>query len=184
MPCGASRPLRRSIAIALTLKLLVRIPHDLLCLRAPVLTISGGKRRSAHPGPDADGEARSEMRRRILHAATEEVAHELLIDVAGHPKGAPSEKELVWANPDVSRRTITRRLDDLVDTDVLERHTYERGEQPADADSNVRTFYRITDRARAVFDEVGLFDPAVWQPVYARVEKPDEIEAAEAVPRP
>ncbi|PSP75678.1 hypothetical protein BRC81_14940 [Halobacteriales archaeon QS_1_68_20] len=84
----------------------------------------------------------------------------------------------------MSRRTITRRLDDLVDADVLERCSYERGEQPADADSNVRTFYRFTDRARAVFDDVGTFDPAVWRPVYARVEKPDEIEAAEAVARP
>lgn len=131
-----------------------------------------------------DDRDQSETRRRILHAATEEVAHEILIDVAGHPKGAPSEKELDWTNPDTSRRTITRRLDKLVETGVLERLTYEQGEQPADAESSVRTFYRITDEARAIFDDVGMFDPAVWRPVYARLEKPEDVEAAETVPRP
>lgn len=135
-------------------------------------------------GNGGDPIERSEARRRILHAATEDVGHELLIDVAGHPKGAPSEKELDWANPDASRRTITRRLDSLVDAGVLERFGYDPGEQPSDAESSVRTFYRFTDEARELFDEVGMFDPAVWRPVYARVEKPGDVEAAEAVPRP
>lgn len=133
---------------------------------------------------DASGETPSETRRRILHVATEDVAHELLIDVAGHPEGAPSEKELDWMNHDVSRRTIGRRLDDLVDAGVLETSSYEQGKQPEDAKSSVRTFYQFTERARDLFDEVGLFDPDVWQPVYARVEKPDDVQAAENVPRP
>lgn len=137
---------------------------------------------AAGNGPEAiDG---SETRRHILHAATEEVAHDLLIDVAGHPKAAPSEKELNWTNPDTSRRTITRRLDSLVEAGVLERFGYDQGDQPADAESSVRTFYRFSDEARAVFDEVGMFDPPVWRPVYARVEKPEDVDAAEAVPRP
>jgi hypothetical protein len=67
---------------------------------------------------------------------------------------------------------------------VLEKRTYDPGEQPEDADSNVRTFYRFTERARDLFDEVGMFDPATWRPVYARVEKPEDVRAAEAVPRP
>ncbi|UPV75807.1 ArsR family transcriptional regulator [Halorussus limi] len=133
---------------------------------------------------DADARDATETRRQLLHVATEDVAHQLLIDVAGHPEGAPSEKELNWTNPDVSRRTVGRRLDDLVDVGVLEKLTYEPGEQPEDADSNVRTFYRFTDRARDLFDEVGMFDPGVWRPVYARVEKPDDVRAAQAVPRP
>lgn len=142
---------------------------------------------SATPATDvgeSDAPDRSETRRRILHAATEKVAHELLIDVAGHPTGAPSEKELNWTNPDASRRTITRRLENLVEAGVLERFGYERGEQPADAESSVRTFYRFTDDARGIFDDVGMFDPEVWRPVYARVEKPRDVEAAEAVARP
>ncbi|WP_158058430.1 ArsR family transcriptional regulator [Halorussus halophilus] len=129
-----------------------------------------------------DGE--SESRRQLLHVATEDVAHELLIDVAGHPEGAPSEKELDWMNPDVSRRTVGRRLENLIDAGVLERLAYEQGEQPDDAESSVRTFYQFTDRARELFSEVGMFDPDVWRPVYARVEKSDDVQAAEAVPRP
>ncbi|WP_135854781.1 ArsR family transcriptional regulator [Halorussus salinus] len=133
---------------------------------------------------DARKRNASETHRRLLHVATEEVAHQLLVDIAGHPEGAPSEKELNWANPDVSRRTVGRRLGDLVDSGVLEELRYDPGEQPDEADSNVRTFYRFTDRARDLFHEVGMFDPAVWRPVYARVEKPEDVQAAEAVPRP
>lgn len=133
---------------------------------------------------DARNQHPSETRRQLLHVATEDVAHALLIDVAGHPEGAPSEKELDWTNPDVSRRTVGRRLQELVDVGVLEKLSYEPGEQPDDADSNVRTFYRFTERARDLFDDVGLFDPDAWRPVYARVEKPDDVQAAEKVPRP
>lgn len=132
----------------------------------------------------ADARDATETRRQLLHVATEDVAHQLLVDVAGHPEGAPSEKELNWANPDVSRRTVGRRLSELVEAGVLEKLTYDPGEQPDDADSNVRTFYEFTERARELFDEVGMFDPDVWRPVYARVEKPEDVRAAEAVPRP
>lgn len=133
---------------------------------------------------DADARDATETRRQLLHVATEDVAHQLLIDIAGHPKGAPSEKELNWTNPDVSRRTISRRLGELVDAGVLERLTYEPGDQPDDADSSVRTFYRFTDHARSLFDKVGMLDPDVWRPVYARVEKPEDVQAAEKAPRP
>ena len=145
------------------------------------------KSATVHPDNDeidAIGEESAETRRRILHVATEDVAHELLIDVAGHPKGTPSEKELDWMNPDVSRRTVGRRLEELVEAGVLERSSYEQGEQPEDAESNVRTFYQFTERARNIFEEVGMFDPDVWRPVYARVEKPDDVQTAENVPRP
>lgn len=139
--------------------------------------------RTTHEDADIpDGDA--ETRRRILHLATEKVAHDLLIDVAGHPEGAPSEKELDWMNPDVSRRTIGRRLEELVEAGVLEKLSHEPGEQPPEAESNVRTFYRFTERARRLFAEVGLFDAEVWRPVYARVEKPDDVQAAENAPRP
>lgn len=141
---------------------------------------------AVHTEHDADVPERdsAETRRRILHVATEDVAHDLLIDVAGHPEGAPSEKELDWTNPDASRRTIGRRLEELVDAGVLEKLSYEPGEQPDDAGSSVRTFYQFTARARELFDDVGLFDPEVWRPVYARVEKPDDVQAAENAPRP
>lgn len=145
----------------------------------PKSSTSRGEHEAAVPERGA-----TETRRQILHVATEDVAHELLIDVAGHPKGAPSEKELDWMNPDVSRRTIGRRLDKLVDAGVLERSSYEPGEQPEDAESNVRTFYQFTERARNLFDEVGMFDPDVWRPVYARVDKSDDVLAAENAPRP
>lgn len=146
---------------------------------ADLTTTSGGT-------DTMDTEARgvAETRRQLLHVATEDLAHELLIDIAGHPEGAPSEKELDWTNPEVSRRTIGRRLGELVEAGVLERSSYEQGEQPEDAESNVRTFYRFTERARELFDAVGMFDPDVWRPVYARVEKPDDVQAAEDVPRP
>ena len=139
---------------------------------------------AGRPNGDSQKQNPSETRRRILHVATEDVAHELLVDVAGHPEGAPSEKELDWTNPDVSRRTVGRRLEELVDAGALEKLSYEPGEQPDDAESSVRTFYQFTDRARKLFDDVGLFDPDAWRPVYARVEKPDDVQAAENAPRP
>ena len=137
-----------------------------------------------HADGTESNESPTETRRQMLHAATEDVAHALLIDVAGHPEGEPSEKELDWTNPDASRRTVGRRLAELVDVGVLERRSYEPGEQPENAESSVRTFYRFTERARHLFDDVGMFDPDVWRPVYARVEKPDDVRAAENAPRP
>lgn len=101
--------------------------------------------------------------------------------IVGHPKGAPSKKELEYYNPSVAASTLTDHLARLKKVGLVEvvkrdREGLERG-QPY-------RFFRLTDAARDLFDRNNLFEPDAYRAMFAEVEKTDEIEAAEAVDRP
>lgn len=46
------------------------------------------------------------------------------------------------------------------------------------------TFYRVTEAARELFDRNGIFDRETWREQYAKVEKSDDVLAAERADRP
>ena len=101
--------------------------------------------------------------------------------IVGHPKGAPSKKELEYYNPSVAASTLTDHLARLKKVGLVEvvkrdREGLERG-QPY-------RFFRLTDAARDLFDRNNLFEPDAYRAMFAEVEKTDEIEAAEAIDRP
>ena len=101
--------------------------------------------------------------------------------IVGHPKGAPSKKELEYYNPSVAASTLTdhlTRLEEvgLIEVVELDREGLERG-QPY-------RFFQLADAARELFDRNNLFKPDAYRAMFAEVEKTDEIEAAKAVGRP
>lgn len=101
--------------------------------------------------------------------------------IVGHPKGAPSKKEIEYYNPGAAPSTITGHLDILEERGLVEpierdRSGLERG-QPY-------RFFRLTDAARDLFDRNGLFEADAYRAVFAEVERTEEIEAAEGVERP
>jgi len=101
--------------------------------------------------------------------------------IVGHPKGAPSKKELAYYNPSVAASTLTDHLTRLEEVRLIEvvecdREGLERG-QPY-------RFFQLTEAARELFDRNNLFESDAYRAMFAEVEKTDEIEAAKAVERP
>ncbi len=116
-----------------------------------------------------------------LVAVTQDTRASLVADVVGHPAGAPSVRELDHTNPGVERPTIEEHLATLVEAGVLDKDQLPPGERARDLPY---TFYRLTEEARDLFDRANIFDETVWREQYARVEKPEDVLAAEDAPRP
>ncbi|MUV87056.1 ArsR family transcriptional regulator [Natronomonas sp. CBA1123] len=116
-----------------------------------------------------------------LQRVTERTRANIVADVVGHPKGAPSVDELDYMNPDLSADTIRRHLNLLVEADVLEELVVPAGERTR---GYPYKFYRVTESARDLFDRNGLFPREAWRKQYDRVTKTPEIREIEAMPRP
>lgn len=116
-----------------------------------------------------------------LQKSTDRTRANLLADIVGHPKGAPSVKELDYMNPSLEADAIRRHLKTLQEVGVLEELEVEPG-------TRVRgypyKFYRISEAARELFDRNDLFPEDAWKRQYERVQKTGEIEEIEAMPRP
>ncbi|MDZ5810506.1 ArsR family transcriptional regulator [Halorubrum sp. AD140] len=116
-----------------------------------------------------------------LRKATDRTRANLIADIVGHPKGAPSVRELDYMNPDLGEDAIRRHLSVLQDVGVIEETVVKPG-------NRVRgypyKFYLLTDHARALFDRNDLFPVDAWRRQYARVEKSGEITELEEMPRP
>jgi predicted ArsR family transcriptional regulator len=100
--------------------------------------------------------------------------------IVGHPKGAPSKKELEYYNPSVAASTLTDHLNRLKDIGLIE--VVERDREGLERGQPYR-FFQLTDAARELFDRNNLFEPDAYRAMFAEVEKTAEIEAAEAVER-
>lgn len=116
-----------------------------------------------------------------LKVSTQDTRAALLADIVGHPDGMPSASELEHTNPDVSRSTIDEHLRTLVDAGVVAKEQLPAGERARDLP---HTFYRLTPEARDLFDRNNLFGRDVWREQYERVEKTDDVLAAQNAPRP
>jgi len=101
--------------------------------------------------------------------------------IVGHPKGAPSKKELEYYNPSVAASTLTDHLARLKKVGLVE--VVERDRKGLERGQPYR-FFRLADAARDLFDRNNLFEPGAYRAMFAEVEKTDEIEAAEAAGRP
>lgn len=101
--------------------------------------------------------------------------------IVGHPKGAPSKKELEYYNPSVAASTLTDHLNRLQDVGLIE--VIERDRAGLSRGQPYR-FFQLTDAARDLFDRNNLFDSDAYRALFAEVETTDEIEAVQAVERP
>lgn len=116
-----------------------------------------------------------------LQRATDEPRANLIADIVGHPKGAPSVAELAHTNPSLDEDAIRRHLSVLQDVNIVEELVVEPGDRVRGFPYK---FYTITEEARKLFDENGLFPRESWQRQYSRVEKTPEIREVEEMPRP
>lgn len=116
-----------------------------------------------------------------LQKATDRTRANLIADIVGHPKGAPSVTELDYMNPDLEEDAIRRHLGILQEVGVVEALVVEPG-------NRVRgypyKFYTLTEDARTLFEQNDLFPRGAWQRQYDRVQKTGEIKELEAMPRP
>lgn len=131
---------------------------------------------------DGEGTAQSEFDAwAALQKATDETRANLIADVVGHPKGAPSVDELDYMNPSLEKDAIRNHLKILRDVGVVEELEIEAG-------NRVRgfpyKFYRLTEEARDLFDRNGLFPEEAWRRQYERVQKTGEIRELQEMPRP
>ncbi|GAB7010793.1 ArsR family transcriptional regulator [Halorubrum trueperi] len=101
--------------------------------------------------------------------------------IVGHPKGAPSKKELEYYNLSVAASTLTDHLIRLEEVELIE--AIERNREGLERGQPYR-FFQLTDAARELFDRNNLFEPDAYRELFAEVEKTDEIKAAEDVNRP
>ena len=131
--------------------------------------------------PDGGGEPDGFETWTALQKATDQPRANLIADIVGHPRGAPSVRELDYMNPALGEDAIRRHLGVLQDVGVVAELVVEPG-------NRVRgypyKFYHLTSQARALFDRNDLFPADAWQQQYARVEKTGEIAELEAMPRP
>ncbi|QLD88759.1 ArsR family transcriptional regulator [Natronomonas salina] len=116
-----------------------------------------------------------------LQKATDEKRANLLADVVGHPKGAPSVAELDYMNPDLGEDAIRKHIQILREVGVIEELVVEPGDRVR---GYPYKFYTLTDDARELFDRNDLFPREAWQRQYGRVEKSAEISQLEEMPRP
>lgn len=116
-----------------------------------------------------------------LRTVTQETRAGIIADIVGHPKGMASVRELDHANPRIERSAIEEHLRTLIDAGVVVKEQLPVGERSRDLPY---TFYRVTDAARELFDRNSIFDRETWRDQYAKVEKPDDVVAAEQAERP
>lgn len=113
--------------------------------------------------------------------ATDKKRADLLADIVGHPKGMPTVEELDFMNPPLSEYSIRRHLDELIDAGIVREHELPTGERLRDYPYK---FFEITEEARELFDQIGLFPEGAWEREYAAVEKTPRIREIERMPRP
>ena len=116
----------------------------------------------------------------VAEALAEESRRDIVADIVAHPKSLPSMKELEFTTG-LHRTTIHEHLEALIDAGIVEVVEIPTGERSKGQPSK---FYGITETAREFFDRNNVFLEEHWQELYDRVDKPDEIEQAEAAPRP
>lgn len=118
---------------------------------------------------------------RALQKATDTKRANLIADVVGHPKGAPSVRELDYMNPGLEADAIRRHLQILREVRVLEEFVVEPGDRVRGFPYK---FYTLTEAARQLFDRNDLFPEGAWRRQYERVQKTGAITEIEEMPRP
>ncbi|ELY97273.1 transcriptional regulator [Natrialba chahannaoensis JCM 10990] len=118
---------------------------------------------------------------KALQKATDKKRADIIADIVGHPKGAPSVEELTYMNPRLSDDAIRRHLKTLTDVGVVQLLEFEPG---ARTGGFPYQFFKLSAEARALFDQNGLFPEEAWTRQWQSVEKTPRIRDIEAMPRP
>lgn len=117
----------------------------------------------------------------VLQTVTNTSRANIIADIVGHPKGAPSVRELDLTNPSLEADTVRGHLGVLKEAGVVKELVIPVGERTRGLPYK---FYRLTDRAETLFDRNGLFPEEAWKRAYARIAKSPELRELEAMPRP
>jgi len=106
----------------------------------------------------------------------------LIQNIVAHPKGMPSLKELVYANPSKSKSTIRNHLDKLMEAGIVE-----AVELPKDArqrDLPYR-FYQLTPLGQNLLEKHDLLRAEeTLQEMHSMLEKTPQIQKYVDAPRP
>lgn len=105
---------------------------------------------------------------RILDVATEETYANLIADIVGHPAGEPTLVDLERLNPSREADEVRQQLQTLRTVGVV--HETERGEQRV---------FELTETARDIFDEQGLYPEDAWKRQYERVAEVESDDEGE-----
>ena len=117
----------------------------------------------------------------VLQAVTGTSRANIVADIVGHPKGAPSVDELAKTNPSLEKDTIRGHLSVLKEVGVVEELVIPTGERTR---GYPYKFYRLTEPARTLFDANDLFPETAWKRQYDRLAKDAEMRELEQMPRP
>ncbi|WP_331232362.1 helix-turn-helix domain-containing protein [Natronorarus salvus] len=131
--------------------------------------------------PPEHSDTESPDRWHLLQAVTNKSRANIIADIVGHPKDAPSVDELAKTNPSLQKDTIRGHLSVLKDVGVVDELVIPVGERTR---GYPYKFYQLTDRARALFEDNGLFPREPWKRQYSRVVKDTEMRELEQMPRP
>ena len=118
---------------------------------------------------------------KALQKATDKKRADIIADIVGHPKGAPSVEELSYMNPRLSDDAIRRHLKTLEEVGVVQLLEFEPG---ARTGGFPYLFFELSTEARSLFDRNGLFPEDAWMRQYQSVEKTPRIRDIQAMPRP
>lgn len=117
----------------------------------------------------------------VICIATQWPQTNIIPDIIGHPQGAPSVQEIAYMNPDLNTNIIRRSLRILRESDIV----CERVLKPDDRiDGYPDTFYTLSNDARELFDQYGIYPTTSWKRQYSSVRKSMEISTIESIPRP
>jgi hypothetical protein len=117
----------------------------------------------------------------VSELATHPTYANLLVDIVGHPAGAPSIAELDYTNPSTERDVIQTRIQHLQDAGIILEIVLNVDDRAAEYPHQ---FYQLTDPARDLFEEMGLFPNDAWSRTYDCIEKSAGIQNIESLPRP
>jgi DNA-binding HxlR family transcriptional regulator len=132
-------------------------------------------------GTDSRNENLDIVRERF-NVVTQETRFSLVQDILGHPSGPPMLKELNYVNPNRSQTTIRQHLQQLIETDIVE-----KVELPEDRRQNdlPYPFYGLSKEGRRFLEEYKLLRAEeTLQEIYDRVEKTAEVVRYESAQCP
>lgn len=117
----------------------------------------------------------------VFQKVTDTSRANIVADIVGHPKGAPSVKELDAMNPSLKADTVRGHLRVLEGVGVVEEIVIPVGERRREYPYK---FYQLTTAARELFERNDLFPERAWKREYDRVIKEPAIRELERMPRP
>lgn len=116
----------------------------------------------------------------LVKIVREGVSADIIADIVGHPREGPTVEEIVYMNPAHSHAEIQSCLSELSKKGVINERQIASHTRCPDLPS---AYFVITDAARSLFDQNGLFPTQPWRRQYQAVTKADRIQTIEQLPR-